>query len=290
VDDRGEAIYALGTQPGDPWGWYHIRHDGAGRTREAGSGGDLGIGPAGGIPPAESPLKRSDAPPAGLAPRLPRASESPIPRPEDWPCLGEPLRPGRHAELGTMELLVAVRICLDGFEPNREAQIRYVARARPNSATVPRVQVGGDGSGADDFWPTPGDALGEYSVTATQGPNTATGSFAVRAASEPRVSHPRALVPGDEIAVTLAGFQPRQRVELHLYRRADGDRCPDAAPCWSYAASWPSTLVNERGEREDLRLPTEPDDPEGEYLLVTAPSAASPTQGRFEVRACSPRC
>jgi len=114
----------------------------------------------------------------------------------------------------------------------------------------------------------PGDPLGNYEVSATQGTLKGTGRFGVSAASTPRMVgiEPSSGPPGTTFRFGIAGFAPNSVVDLYLYR-AEGNGS------YRYLTKVPVTMDG-LGQTV-FSFPTARDDPKGSYcMLRRGPKAA----------------
>lgn len=222
----------------------------------------------------ESPLRRRDAPPEGVAAQL-RVYTGGAGHAPPGPT-GEP-RVEFFPYNGIQEIATDFLIEFGGFPLDQALDVQVV---QPDGR-VRQQQIDLDGDDAFWYWESlPGDPYGEYLVTATQEELQATGVFTISAASTPRL-YPLlphgAGRPGTAFQFALAGFQPGQSVPLHLYYWIDD--CSDTSHrgsdyCWRYATRLPAVQVDSRGEAF-YTLVTQPDDPEGKYALETEPPAIS---------------
>ena len=128
-------------------------------------------------------------------------------------------------------------MCLPGFDAGTPVDAVITS---PTGRTTRRTVVTSEGSVVYTVWlPRPGDALGRYTLTASQGRARATGAFtvgpppgrqAIVLGRDARSTTPRAeafflYLPRDPVGakldVVLAGFAPNQQVKLKFYRRTD---------------------------------------------------------------------
>jgi hypothetical protein len=221
---------------------------------------------------AESPLKRHDTPPKGVA-----AHQA-----KEYGTLGFTCQALPDDSLGLRitiyeaehEVADGFSFCFSGFARDQPIQVQVT---RPDR-TVEREEVPAIppfGPEALDWVTLPSDPLGEYNIIAAQGAHQATGSFTLRAASKPRMvvfrkdgplRHAEG-PPGTTFQIALAGFQPNTRVLLHLYQSGTDADCPSDLPdCWAYRTSLPPVQVDASGQAINA-LNTQPDD-DGYYRLV----------------------
>jgi hypothetical protein len=153
------------------------------------------------------------------------------------------------------------QICLLGFSP--EGPVDVSVRRPDGREVVEEVPSEGDFPVRRLPWlPLPGDPLGRYEVTASQGSASASGAFVVRRGSTPRVTAVEPYVPpGEVVRLVFAGFAPRQTVRFHVYRAA----VDNSTERHSYLTSL-TTQVDENGETLH-EIQTEPRAPEAKYLV-----------------------
>lgn len=200
-------------------------------------------------PEPESPLDQEDTPPEGVEAQLGFFTPGPGPF---CPLAGS--EPAVGFDFTEREITQDLTICPVAFGPG-ELDVQVA---------MPDGSVRQSGSRQWKWTTLPGDPLGEYVVTATQGAVQATGSFTVTAASSPRIlALTKSAPPGETFLIALAGFQPGQ--DLHLY---GAGTCEDNAPGWCFRTTLPPPELDARGEAY-YQIPTEPDDPTGAYLVHT---------------------
>jgi hypothetical protein len=221
-------------------------------------------------PVPDGTLKDNDVPPEGVAAQLGFF-------PAHIPC-ADPLKPGDGKQIGTVETASRSRICFAKFKPDNEISVSVM---QPGGAVLRQGTVTTEGSGAGVWtWVIlPGDPLGTYTLTATQGQLKAVATFTVVRAMSPRIIvHPRSGVPGTTFSIGLAGFQPSLTAPLYLYRQRDR-----SIPSFNYATQLSSVRTDARGEAI-YTLRTQWDDPVGEYLAFVDKSADPLLiAGRFSV-------
>ncbi|MFL5800540.1 MAG: SH3 domain-containing protein [Roseiflexaceae bacterium] len=228
--------------------------------------------------PAQSPLQRHDTPPAEVVAYLQKEygglAFTCQALPDDSLGLRITIYAAEH-ETGE-----GFSFCFSGYAQNQPIQ---VAIARPDGTVlrqeVPALPFGPE---AMDWVTRPGDPLGQYTVTATQGDQRATGGFTLRSASRPRMvvfqdagaQLSAAGSPGSTFQVALAGFQPQQQVLLHVYAIGDTGECPSDTPdCWAYRTSLPPIQVDAAGQAMATVSTTTDDN--GIYRLVPEPAAST---------------
>jgi hypothetical protein len=206
----------------------------------------------------QTPLGRRDAPPAGVAEQVSYFEVGNGGCPEgDRPTvrfLGGFPREGQES-IGQSFV-----ICVSGFAKDRPVTVDVL---RPDGREVERRVAFNPGYGLHPLtWtPLPGDPLGRYDVTATQGDTTAKASFSMSLAPIRRVRLMDDYVPpGRPVRIVLAGFEPGEVVRLDLYR----SREPPTGR-FSYLSSI-SARTDRRGEAVH-QFTTAPDDPRDKYLV-----------------------
>jgi hypothetical protein len=229
---------------------------------------------------AASPLKRRDPPPPGVPAELPQLYGG-----GGFGCQALP-----DASLGLRitiyetdrEVADGFSFCFSGFVKDQPLQVEV---ARPDGALWHGSVPADPRFGPEALsWVTlPGDPLGTYRVTATQGDKQARSSFTLRAASARHIvvfPQDRRLIGADlpagaAIQVALAGFQPDQRVALYLYALTTEPNCATVPPtCWVYRAALPPSQMDALGQAVATLL-TQPDDPDGTYRIVPEPVDSS---------------
>lgn len=125
-----------------------------------------------------------------------------------------------HVDIGD-ELV----ICALGFDTDRAVQLTITGPAGARSTSIPAQNESGSESAASGLGilstqPVPtSTALGRYRVTVRQGNTTATARFAVRDATVPGFFFgPRT---SSQQRVFVVGLQPRETVDMVLYRKTD---------------------------------------------------------------------
>jgi len=207
----------------------------------------------------KTPLERRDAPPAGVAEQVSYFELGDGGCPEsDHPAVrflgGFP----REAQAPVGQ--ITFTICVLGFSKERPVGVTV---RRPDGREVSRRVPFNKGYGLHPLpWvPLPGDPLGRYDVSASQGATTAKAGFYVRRAPAPRVFVLEFYVPpGSPVPIVLAGFEPRQRVRLNLYRGRG-----DSSSRFSYLTSI-TVPTDERGEAL-YRFTTDPNASPARYLV-----------------------
>jgi hypothetical protein len=156
---------------------------------------------------------------------------------------------------------------LSGFEPNQVVEL-YVHG--PEGPVLEKVRVHlddfGDGEWEtliDTFW-----ASGEFEVYVVREPSLlGYAKFTIQEPPAPRiVVIPQDGPPGQVFRIIMAGFQPGERVPVHLYRQTGQDQ-------WEYLTSLPFAQMDARGQNPLHRVPTQPGDPEGDYMVATVPES-----------------
>lgn len=219
------------------------------------------------VDPAEGALQRRDAPPEGVKEQLdffatyvgPEASCSRL----------DGRQPAVVVSVPNAAVATAFAICLPGFAPEQpvQADVRSpdgeVRRLTASEYTFPE-QI------AYTTWTTvPGDALGTYRVTATQGRLAAKGTFTVRPATDPSsvAIEPTTGPQGTTFRFGFAGFGEGSVVDTYLYRNEGKGR-------HGYLTAIPVTMDDDG--QAVLSIPTSADDPKGAYCLIRRGPGASP--------------
>jgi hypothetical protein len=212
----------------------------------------------------ESPLKRRDVPPEGVAAQLSYF------RGGGGVCVPERRNDQPRIVMYNVQQEIATRspICFMGLAYDQDID----ARVMLPDGTMRQKRIAGELCCHSWDWESlPGDPLGEYIISARQGRIQVTGTFTIIAATAPRILVLPPYAPaGTTFRIALAGFPPQQRVPLHLYR-VGGETCQEP-PCWSYASALPPAQMDEHGETI-YSLSTQPDDPRGGYLVDTGSAA-----------------
>ncbi|MCA1692729.1 MAG: hypothetical protein LC733_11230, partial [Actinobacteria bacterium] len=203
-----------------------------------------------------SPLQRRDVPPEGVKAQFEYFQEG------DGACFGlDESRPAAVVDFEKPEMATSFIICFPGFAPNQpvQADVRLpdgkMRKISSESFNVP------EGVPFSLWTAVPGDPLGTYEVTATQGALRGTGRFTVSVASSPNLVEIEPLFgpAGSVFRFALAGFPPNRNVELYLYRQTE------AGP-YSFLTTL-SPRMDGKGETI-LTVHTAPDDPPGVYCLL----------------------
>ena len=235
--------------------------------------------PASATPPpiAESPLKRRDVPPGGIAAQLGFII------PFDRCLITDSPGPPEPGPDQAAEAQVAHRFCISfvGFDAAQET-IELVVTA-PDGSELSRGPIS-IVPGQLDFRPTPAHQKGTYGYVASQPPPAgqtdplvATGTFSLVAASAPAaVTMTSPGPPGTAVQIGIGGFPAGTPVPAFLYvasQEANG---------WMYLTELvPPVTVDAAGEGV-LTIQTAPDDPPGRYAI----SLGSPDSGTF-CRTCA---
>ncbi len=168
----------------------------------------------------------------------------------------------------TVEMGDGFRFCLAGFDPAAAIDVS-VQLPDGHSETRSVERAGGSAPRSLEWDPVPGDPLGSYEATASQGSATATAEFTVKLASEPGIRVvEQAVAPGDPVQITLTGFQSDETVPVHVY----GPQRSGTAH--GYLATL-EPRVNHDGQLL-LELATSADDPEGLYYVALDEVAGEP--------------
>jgi hypothetical protein len=122
-----------------------------------------------------------------------------------------------------MEITEVLTVHVEGFDRQRPISVEIIRPdARREAWDIPPAYAG-------PLWfSAPGEPLGRYTLTARQAGNVRSGTFLVRAPREPSIALGPTwtipdngwldLVPGEQLAIYLAGFQPNAAVSMHVYR------------------------------------------------------------------------
>lgn len=211
-----------------------------------------------------SPLQRRDVPPEGVKAQFQYFQEG------DGSCIGvDKSKLAVVVEFNQPEVATSFTMCFAGFTPNQpvQAHVRLpdgkVRRISSESFSVP------EGVPWASWTSVPGDPLGTYEVTATQGSLTGRGSFTVSAASSPNLVaiEPSFGPAGSAFRFALAGFPPNRNLDLYLYRQS-------AAGTYEFLTTL-SPRMDGKGETI-LTVQTAPDDPPGVYCLLRRGPKAAP--------------
>ena len=228
----------------------------------ASSGGDAPESPAGSTGSAVSSaddanyLQRRDTPPEGVAAQLQFfAGGGP-------PCAAvDESTPAINVE-GMPWVAGVYRLCVTGIEAAVPIE---VALTLPDGTTRDYTLTSRLGGIAlQHLAVLPGEPIGTYRATATQGRTQITGSYEVTRATVPSALTvpPTEGPPGSTFRFGLAGFPPDSEIELDLYQR-DGDN----AARYLYLTTLPPAMTDGVGEAI-YELPTAADDPVAGYCVV----------------------
>ncbi len=112
------------------------------------------------------------------------------------------------------EVAQGFSFCFSGYAPNQPIQVEVtLPDGTVRQQEVPALYFGPE---AMDWVTRPGDPLGQYSISATQGDQRASGSFVLKPATQPRmvvfqetgVQITIGSSPGSTVQIVLAGFDP----------------------------------------------------------------------------------
>lgn len=127
-------------------------------------------------------------------------------------------RAEEFAETASFEIGVLFDICVKGFEDTPAVNV-VVTFPNGSERTLLQSPESGEQNRRSPFFAYPPNPLGEYHVRATQGSASATGTFEIVAPKSPKlVLLLYEIVAGGSVPVALSGFDPRERIELYLYR------------------------------------------------------------------------
>lgn len=259
INERGEANYMIQTEADDDLGWYLVEASPPLSTTTRHLRRFFLRNPSGQAPAGQSLLQRREPPPAGVGDLLVS-----FPSMGGRPCLDET---SDHPRITTPKSTVIqggrIVFCLVKFDPTRPIALGISDSAgnlwrgwlHPVSS-----------SDVEDFgWEVPLDAsLGEYRLIATQGEIQADTSFTVTPATYPSLAVTPAVAasPGTTFRITLAGYPPKTKVQLYLYRAEDPGRF------YRYSSALPPVQIDADG-RATFIIQTMPDDLPGEYRVIT---------------------
>jgi hypothetical protein len=214
---------------------------------------------------ASSPLKRRDTPPPTIRPAL--MSKDPASGAQvDCVVSRQVERHQTRATPSECGAEITDTLSLE-FPDLDDGSIEVVIRAPDGSVgrfTTDRVL---------EFYLAAGMPLGAYAVNASDGANSSRGGYTVRPARSRIVkvaSETPVFAPGQSIPVDLAGYRPGETVRLYLYRKVGHREVGTGQTDWEYAAAIGEVRINGRGETS-ITIPTEPDDPAGEYRIMSDP-------------------
>lgn len=231
---------------------------GATQTTAGASGTTRVTSPAGSV---EGALKRRDVPPEGVKAQFEHFQEG------DGSCFElDESKPAAVVDFPRTEIASTFVICFPGFADDKPVQadvrlpdgkVRKISATFYNSFGVPNAS----------WTAVPGDPLGRYDVSATQGTLKGTGSFTVTAASLPSMVEiePAQGPPGTTFRFGIAGFEANSTVDLYLYKVDGGTH--------SYLTKV-AAAMDGQGQTV-FSFPTAKDDPKGGYcFLRRGPKAA----------------
>lgn len=205
----------------------------------------------------ESPLQRRGEPPAGVSPQLP------LPGGKGPTCAGSfSFNQPSSITLSAANIKVGQKTlaCPEGFFP---AQLVQYEVLKPDGAVVQGV---GDASQGIHWLALPGEPLGMYQLTVTQGDKLASTSFFVAAPTGPNIAvAPPVGPPGSSFFVVMAGFAPGSSVPLHLYYDCD-------AVTMCFAVELGRVEVDQEGGTV-TRITSSTTDPSGWFAVDAQPSS-----------------
>ena len=211
-----------------------------------------------------SPLQRRDAPPEGVKAQFEFFQEG------DGACVGlDESKPAAVVDFPKPEIAMTFIICFPGFTHNQPVQ----ADVRLPDGKVRKITASffntPEGVPYASWTSVPGDPLGTYQVSASQGTRQGTGTFTVAAASTPRTVgiEPTSGAPGTAFRFALAGFGAGSVVDLYLYR-GEGNGI--------YRYLTTVTVTMDGNGQTILNFPTRADDPKGSYCFVRRGPKAAP--------------
>lgn len=219
------------------------------------------------VDPAQGALGRKDTPPEGVKEQLDFYAYYQGPETSCSELDGS--RPAVVVSAPNAQVATTFAMCLPGFTPKEPVSVEVrspdgeVRELTASEYTFPEET-------AYTTWTTvPGDELGTYRVTASQGGRTAWGSFDVGPATSPRtvVIEPSTGPPGTTFRFGFAGFGEDSVVDVYLYRGEGRGR-------YLYLTAIP-TAMDDLGQAV-LGIPTAPDDPPGAYCIIRRGPGAAP--------------
>jgi len=159
-----------------------------------------------------------------------------------------------------IEVAAPFWICIEDLKANQKATMQIT---RPDDTTWLKQAASWRWRG---FFP-PGEPLGRYTITVTQGQRRVKGTFRlVRATHTHLVVYPQSGARGATFKIGLAGYQNDEDhiVPLHMYRYF-----PDTITA-KYFIALPPARIDENGEAI-VSLATKRNYPAGKYLVVAEP-------------------
>jgi len=252
-----------------------------------------------------SPFLARDVPPGGVAAQLPPV----LPGIRIVSCAPPPNRnqePRVHIICpGTKTHATIFFIRYEGFVPNAQAEVivwnsEFVVTPGVVWQRGELFQTTPEGTGQRHWVVYPSDPVGKYDAVVRQGGMKASTTFTVNLASSPRILVvPGKMLPGCVMfgvtdapfvsmsldpswrcppgaawRVLLAGFAPQQVVRVRLYR-SEGSS-------WKYNTSLKPVQTDKNGTA-DFSIRSSPDDPSGNYRVVTEPRTGGFFDGGFSL-------
>jgi len=234
-----------------------------------------------------SPLKRRDLPLPTVRPRL----VSQDPAGDNWiTCIAT-----RGSDTGgndratpsdcVVEITDTLGIWYREFEDSTGKLVAPISVATTDPAGNVSTTIVNDAS--EPTYLRPGTALGRYTFVATAGARSFSGGYTVKAPTKRILvaAHDadQQVTAGQPVTIDLAGYRPSEHVTLYLYRWADHRDVGTGETIFEYATQIRELTTDQRGEAA-ITFPTEPDDPLGSYLVVSAPAQENDLySGTFDV-------
>lgn len=147
----------------------------------------------------------------------------------DGPCPGEEggppkvdfditRRANEYGEPPQFAIGIVFFICVTGFDPEHEIDVVVISPSGKRRT----LSESRDSHPENRYWMLftyPPNGLGTYEVQAVQGATTASAQFMLVAPKGPNVELRQVEIrAGGSVQVVLSGFDPRERVNLYLYR------------------------------------------------------------------------
>jgi hypothetical protein len=209
-------------------------------------------------------LQRRDTPPGGVAAQF---EYFPV---GNGPCNGlDETVPAVLVDGAPPEVATSYYLCVMGFAA--DVTIDVTLTLPDGTVRAFAIPEPSRGSAVLVLELLPGEPIGIYTATATQGDLQATGSYEVFRAAFPRVhaAQPVSGPAGSLFSFALAGFTPGSQVGFDLYQNVDGGN-------YVYLTTLPPAITDAVGEAI-YTLPTTPGDPQGLYCVVYRRASPPPT-------------
>ncbi len=222
-------------------------------------------------PPVEiSPLKKREAPPEGV--RALVTDRKPSSTGGSLCNTGLPVEATAKSyvrPICTGHMPMRCTFCLIDFAPQRGIEVSF---SGPDGL-ITSWSISADSTGAGEVSPPPivppFYPEGTYQVSATQDGQVTNSVFNLSEATSPQLLvHPAYVAPGGAVAIFMAGLWPEQSIPLYLYRQESAGL--------QYLTELPPTRADSDGRVLWYALDIQPDDPEGLYVVETAPPIVGP--------------